>query len=64
MTSLFETHLPLFKEEKVWAISWGLVFGRTQTYYPWWSIEGEKVPYIWFHDVFHPNGTAFSKVEV
>jgi len=35
--SKFLTHLPVFKQEKVWAINWGFVFGRTQTYYPWGS---------------------------
>lgn len=35
--SKFLTHLPIFKKEKVWAINWGFVFGRTQTYYPWGS---------------------------
>jgi hypothetical protein len=35
--SKFITHLPIFKELKVWAINWGFVFGRIQTYYPWGS---------------------------
>jgi hypothetical protein len=61
--SKFITHLPVFKQEKVWAISWGLVFGRTQTYYPWWSKPGDPVPKVWFHDVFHANGTSFDQQE-
>jgi hypothetical protein len=44
LNSKFITHLPLFKQEKIWAISWGLVYGRTQTYYPWWSKEGDPAP--------------------
>ena len=44
LDSLFSTHLPMFKQENVWALSWGFVFGRTQTYFPWWSKEGDLVP--------------------
>jgi hypothetical protein len=35
--SRFETHLPIFRELGIGAIHWGLVSGRTQTVYPWWS---------------------------
>lgn len=63
INSKFLTHLPVFKQEKVWAINWGFVFGRTQTYYQWGSKEGSPVPQVWFHDVLHPNGTAFDPVE-
>lgn len=61
--SKFLTHLPLFKQEKVWAVNWGFVFGRTQTYYPWGSKEGSPVPAVWFHDVVHANGTAYDPIE-
>lgn len=42
--SRFITHLPIFKKYNVWAINWGFVFGRTQTYYPWSSKQGDPVP--------------------
>lgn len=61
--SKFVTHLPVFKSESVWAINWGFVFGRTQTYYPWWSKEGDPVPSEWFHDVLKPDGTPYDPVE-
>ena len=63
LESKFITHLPVFKEANVWAINWGFVFGRTQTYYPWWSKEGDPVPEVWFHDVVHPDGSPFDKEE-
>jgi hypothetical protein len=63
LNSKFVTHLPLFKEQSVWAINWGFVFGRTQTYYPWWSKEGDPVPDVWFHDVLKADGTPFDPVE-
>ena len=58
--SKFISHLPIFKKENVWAINWGFVFGRSQTYYPWFSLPFiTPVPKVWFHDVLYPNGTAF-----
>ena len=38
--SRFETHLPFFKENKIACWNWGLVAGRTQTYFPWGSPKG------------------------
>lgn len=61
--SKFITHLPIFKKHNIWAINWGFVFGRTQTYYPWGSKKGDPVPAMWFHDVVHANGTSFDKQE-
>ena len=39
----------------------GFVYGRTQTYYPWWSKEGDPIPEVWFHDVVKPDGSPFEK---
>ncbi|MFZ0747683.1 MAG: 1,4-beta-xylanase [Terracidiphilus sp.] len=60
--SLFDTILPLAKRDHVGAINWGLVAGKTQTYLPWDSWERPYVleqPPVWFHDVFHPDGTPY-----
>jgi hypothetical protein len=57
------THLDYFQSEKIGAIHWGLVAGRSQTYYPWKSPEGAPMPRMWFHDVLYSNGTAFSSLE-
>ena len=62
----FETQLPIFREERIGAINWGLVSGRTQTIYPWWSWfdeEPKPEPEIWFHDILHSDGTAFDEAE-
>ena len=67
MKSLFETHLPLFQERSVGAINWGLVSGRTQTVYPWWSWfdeEPKPEPETWFHDILQPDGSPFDAEEV
>ena len=64
--SLFDTILPIAKEEHVGAINWGFVAGKTQTYYPWESWDYPYVkhqPPVWFHDVLHPDGTPYRQAE-
>jgi len=63
LNSTFESHVPLFFQQNVPAINWGLVKGKTNTIYPWWSKKGDPEPAVWFHDVFQPNGTAFDSTE-
>lgn len=64
--STFEAIMPYFKEQQVGAINWGLVDGRSQTIYPWWSWDKpfEEEPKPWFHDVFRKDGTPYSDEEV
>lgn len=62
--SRIETHLPIFKREKVGCINWGLVYGKTQTIYPWGSKLGSPEPKVWFHDLFRPDGTPFDEGEI
>ncbi|KAL4509312.1 hypothetical protein ABPG72_018243 [Tetrahymena utriculariae] len=61
--STFQNSLPIFKKHNIGAINWGLVFGKTQTVFPWGSPEGSPVPQVWFHDVFWQNSTCFSEEE-
>ncbi len=62
--STIETHLPIFKKEKVGALLWGLVAGKTQTIYPWGSKQGSSPPEVWFHDMLKPDGKPFDQSEV
>ena len=62
--SRFETHLPLFKEEKIGCWNWGLVAGRTQTFYPWGSKPGSPEPALWHHDIFRKDGAPFDAREI
>lgn len=62
--SRFATHLPLFKKQKVGAWNWGLVAGKTQTYYPWGSKKGSPEPKLWQHDVFRTDGTPYDPAEI
>jgi hypothetical protein len=65
--STFDTVLPIAREHHVAAVNWGLVAGKSQTYLPWDSWLHPYVteqPTIWFHDVFHENGTPYRQREV
>ncbi|HZC23094.1 MAG TPA: 1,4-beta-xylanase, partial [Candidatus Binatia bacterium] len=55
------------KQEHVGAINWGLVAGKTQTYYPWESWQHPYIlsdPPVWFHEVFRSDGTPYRQAEV
>ncbi|HYT95355.1 MAG TPA: cellulase family glycosylhydrolase [Gemmataceae bacterium] len=62
--SRFETHLSIFKEEKVACYNWGFVSGKTNTIFPWGSKEGTPEPKLWFHDILRADGTPFDAAEV
>ena len=64
--SIFDTILPIAKQYHVGAINWGFVAGKTQTYLPWDSWQRPYVliqPVIWFHDIFHADGTPYRQQE-
>lgn len=63
--SRFQNILPLLKKEKVGAVNWGLVAGKTNTMYAWDEVipSGDE-PKLWFHDIFRQDGTAFDEAEV
>ncbi len=62
--SRVETNLPVFKEFGIGCIIWGLVYGKTQTIYPWGSEEGSPEPDPWFHDLFRGDGTPYDPNEI
>jgi hypothetical protein len=65
--STFDQTLPIAKKYKVGAINWGLVAGKTQTYLPWDSWKHPYIldqPTLWFHEVFHTDGTPYREREV
>ncbi len=64
--STFQGVLPLAKRHNVAAINWGLVKGKAQTHLPWDSWRRPYVdrdPDVWFHEVFHPDGTPYDPKE-
>jgi len=64
--STFASILPLLKKEQVGAYNWGFVNGKTQTIYPWdsWDKTYTADPPVWFHDIFHKDGTPYDPEEV
>ena len=65
--SLFDLILPIARQEKVGAINWGFVLGKTQTNLPWESWRHPYVkeqPPVWFHEIFHPDGKPYRQSEV
>ena len=66
----YYTILPLYKEHKIGAYSYGLVNGKQQCHLPWNKIvDGKKIPYteeppVWFHDLFYKDGTPWNSDEV
>ena len=53
----FQNTLPYMKTYRIGAINWGLVWGKTNTVYPWESVAGDPEPEYWFHDILYPDGT-------
>ncbi len=63
--SRFDNIMPILKANKIVAINWGLVAGKTNTMYAWDTpMPSGEEPKIWFHDIFRPDGTVFSAKEV
>ena len=62
--SLVETNLPIFYQESVGCINWGLVAGKTNTIWQWGTEEGAPEPDLWFHDLFRRDGTPYSEKEI
>jgi hypothetical protein len=63
--STVEGILPIAKAHNVGAINWGLVAGKTQTYFPWdsWDHPDPKPPDVWFHDLLGPDGRPYRDSE-
>lgn len=64
--STFEAILPVFKELRVAAYSWGLVDGKSQTTCAWstWQQPAQGEPDPWFHDIFRRDGRPYRADEV
>jgi hypothetical protein len=64
--STFDPILAFLKQEKVGALNWGFVAGKTQTIYPWdsWQKPYDAEPAVWFHDILRADGTAYDPKEV
>lgn len=61
----FETYLPVLAKNRIGAINWGLVAGKTHTIYGWRSWENlpTEEPKVWCHDILRKDGTPFDEGE-
>lgn len=67
-----ETHLPYYREQGIGCYTWGLVNGKIQTHLPWRTAQVSiaeatketETPDVWFHDLFHTDGTAYIETEI
>ncbi|PJE23161.1 MAG: 1,4-beta-xylanase [Mycobacterium sp.] len=64
--STVEGILPIARRHNVGALNWGLVAGKTQTYFPWssWDHPATAVPKQWFADLLQPDGRPFADGEL
>lgn len=63
--SLFTNIMPMLKAQNIAAINWGLVAGKSNTKYAWDEpIPDGSEPKLWFHEIFHPDGTPYKQEEV
>jgi hypothetical protein len=63
--SLFANIMPMLKQQNIGAINWGLVAGKSNTKYAWDEpIADGSEPPLWFHEIFHPDGTPYEQEEV
>ena len=61
--SFFSTIMPLLKENKVVAINWGFVAGKTNTIFAWDEpLPDVAEPKLWFHDIFRQDANASASV--
>ena len=58
------TVLPVLYENKVGAMSWGLVNGKTQTQLPWGHRPGDPEPTVWQHDLYRSDLTPYRPEEL
>ena len=62
--STFFTIMPMLKANKIAAINWGLVAGKTNTMYAWDTpMPNGEEPKVWFHDIFRKDGTPYNPKE-
>ncbi len=63
--STIEDIMPLFKQENVGCMNWGLVNGKTQTHLPW-GFKPEMLPYtgLWQHDLFTKDFQPYKDEEI
>lgn len=61
--TLFDMYA-ICKKENIGVLSFGLLDSKMQCKFHWDSKEGAAEPKIWFHDLFHADGTPYDQKEI
>jgi hypothetical protein len=61
--STFQGALPLFKKDRIGAMNWGLVARSDKSAHPGQKPEEIKAG-IWYHNIFHRDGTPYDPEEI
>lgn len=64
--SIIQTHLPLWKKEKIGSYFFGFVNGKAQFNYVWEFIKNlpDIDTRLWMHDIFHSDFTPYDEEEI
>ena len=62
--SVIQDNLPIFFQEKVGCMLWGLVNGKTQTDLPWGHRPGDPVAPVWQHELYRGDFTPYDQKEL
>lgn len=57
-------NLPVFFEEKIGCMLWGLVNGKTQTHLPWGHRPGDPDQKVWQHDLYYTDHSPYDTSEL
>jgi hypothetical protein len=52
------------RKENIGVLSFGLFDSKMQCKFHWDSKKGAKEPKVWFHDIFHADGTPYDQKEI
>ena len=62
--SVISDNLPVFYNEKVGCMLWGLVNGKDQTELPWGHRPGDPPPAVWQHDLYKGDFSPYHQPEI
>lgn len=61
--TLFDMYA-ICRKENIGVLSFGLYDSKMQCKFHWDSMKGAKEPKVWFHDIFHADGTPYDQKEI
>ena len=61
--TLFDMYA-ICRKENIGVLSFGLFDSKMQCKFHWDSKKGAKEPKVWFHDIFHADGTPYDQKEI